>query len=52
MNIKNGQTVSIHYVGTLKDGTQFDSSIEREKPLEFTIGDEKMLVDFENTVRS
>ena len=34
---KNGDTVSIHYTGTLDDGTVFDSSLERE-PLEFKIG--------------
>ncbi|PPB80138.1 peptidylprolyl isomerase [Albidovulum inexpectatum] len=35
--VKTGDTVRIHYRGTLDDGTQFDSSEGRE-PLEFTVG--------------
>jgi len=35
--VKNGDTVFIHYTGTLKDGTVFDSSEGRD-PLEFTVG--------------
>ncbi|WP_176085048.1 peptidylprolyl isomerase [Martelella sp. HB161492] len=34
---KSGDTVRIHYVGTLNDGSTFDSS-EGRQPLEFTIG--------------
>ena len=45
-----GDTVSVHYTGTLEDGTQFDSSRGKD-PLTFTIGAGQMIAGFDNAVR-
>ncbi|MFH2054764.1 MAG: peptidylprolyl isomerase [bacterium] len=46
---KTGDTVKVHYTGRLNDGTVFDSSIKRE-PLQFTLGDGKIIPAFEEGV--
>ena len=46
---KSEDSVKIHYTGKLDDGTVFDTSEKRE-PLEFKIGDKKVIPGFEKAV--
>jgi peptidylprolyl isomerase len=45
-----GDTVKVHYTGKLQDGTVFDSSHDRE-PLEFTLGEGRVIPGFEEAVK-
>jgi len=47
---KNGQNVKVHYEGKLNDGTVFDSSKQRSQTLDFKLGTDSMLPDFEENV--
>ena len=52
MPIENGDTVKVHYTGTLTDGQQFDSSrTPGREPLEFTVGKGEMIPGFEQAVK-
>ena len=44
------RTLSIHYVGTLEDGTVFDSSRERGEPMTVTTGAGQLIAGFDNAL--
>jgi peptidylprolyl isomerase len=46
---KPGDSVKIHYDGSLDDGTRFDCSIGRD-PLEFVVGSGQVIPGFDNAV--
>ena len=46
-----GKHVKVHYVGTLDDGTKFDSSRDRGEPLAFTCMAGQMIPGFDAAVR-
>ena len=46
---KANDRVKVHYTGSLKDGTVFDSSVKRD-PFEFTIGQSMVIPGFEDGV--
>lgn len=47
----DGKRVKVHYVGTLDDGTKFDSSRDRDEPLAFTCMAGQMIKGFDAAVR-
>jgi len=47
---KKGDKVKVEYVGTLEDGTIFDSSEKHEAPLEFVLGEGHIIEGFDNAV--
>ena len=49
-NAKEGDTVEVHYVGTLEDGTQFDSSRDRGDTFSFTIGEGYVIQGWEQGI--
>lgn len=46
-----GSTVSVHYTGTLLNGTKFDSSVDRGQPFSFTIGKGSVIQGWEQGIQ-
>lgn len=44
---KNGDSVLVHYIGSLADGTVFDNSYGRDRPLCFLLGANQVIAGWE-----
>lgn len=45
--VEEGDTVLVHYIGTLQNGQEFDNSKKRGEPFEFTVGDGRVIAGWE-----
>ena len=48
--VNSGDTISVHYIGALADGTKFDNSYDRGEPISFTVGAGQLIKGFDEGV--
>ncbi len=48
--IKSGDKATVHYTGWLTNGVEFDSSLDRQQPFQFTLGSGQVIAGWEQGV--
>ena len=49
--VAGGDTVTVHYIGTLQNGQEFDNSLKRGEPFTFTVGQGRVIAGWEEGIR-
>ena len=49
--VETGDTITLHYKGTLDDGTEFDNSYERGEPIQVVTGAGQLIEGFDNALK-
>ena len=47
----DGNVVTVHYSGYLEDGTKFDSSVEKDEPFSFVVGNKQVISGWDEGVK-
>jgi len=47
----DGNVVKVHYSGYLEDSTKFDSSVERDEPFSFVVGNKQVIAGWDEGIR-